>query len=468
VAASGVAELGADTKAAPRPADSADHSESHAGSGRGLPAGDVTAGPGAGSGWREAAPLSSLLDDEPVVTPVARDAARGKDARSLEPVAEPGGGELGERVGLTTERRPAVDRKSLLDRKAAVLSVEPEDAEPISPPQAGGSDLPEGADPRPSPVEEQADFTRLAPATEAPSGSEPGPVMAEHQEQPNGVLIVQGPPAATASGDLSERVAEPEPPFPLAADAGESLDGSQAAAGEGGFAGAFGQADAEAVEVAAPEVDDLGPIRPDFMRMVVDGVPIPDGGPVTRVVPAAKAERSAPRRAGGRPKPLSEAQLVAPAAPVPVGASASPVVVPLPSSRTAPAAESAPRPAGVPRRVKVQLARVSPWSIMKISFLLAVSLGIAFVVAVFVIWNVLDQAHLFVTVNEQIASIVGKESADRFDILQYVDRGKVMAAATGVAVLEIVLATALATLGSLIYNLTAALVGGVHVTLRDD
>jgi hypothetical protein len=250
----------------------------------------------------------------------------------------------------------------------------------------------------------------------------------------------------------------------------DSRAGADATAGAIGSHDVSGpEEDAEAVAVAIPEEDDLGPVRPDFMRMVVDGVPIPDGGPTTRVVPAVKAERATPRRAGGRPKPIADMHLVAtPGTPVPVGGEAGPVVVPLPSARTAPAASPGGRPAGSPRRVKVQLARVSPWSIMKIVFLLSVSLGIAFVVAVFVIWNVLDRVNLFVTINEQIGSIVGPESAARFDILQYVERGKVMAAATGVAVIEIVLATVLATLGSLIYNLTAALVGGVHVTLRDD
>jgi hypothetical protein len=105
---------------------------------------------------------------------------------------------------------------------------------------------------------------------------------------------------------------------------------------------------------------------------------------------------------------------------------------------------------------------------MKMAFLLSVGLGIALVVAVYVIWNVLDRSHLFVEINDQIAGIVGPESAADFDILQYVALSKVMAATTGIAVIDVVLATVLATLGTLLYNVTSALVGGVHVTLRDD
>ena len=40
--------------------------------------------------------------------------------------------------------------------------------------------------------------------------------------------------------------------------------------------------------------------------------------------------------------------------------------------------------------------------------------------------------------------------------------------ATLVAVVDIFLITALATIGAFLYNITAALVGGVHVTMTDE
>jgi hypothetical protein len=244
--------------------------------------------------------------------------------------------------------------------------------------------------------------------------------------------------------------------------------------------------------------DDLGPRRPDFVRVIVDGVPVPEEGPRTKVVPAA--EQTAPkarRRAGGRP--TAPVGGVLEEGLVPVGGAAGPVTVPARTSPSGPkpttpepvlpvgprragqgieteaaqpetavaAAPAKARPSG-PRRVKLQVARVSPWSVMKMAFLLSVALGVAFVVMVYIVWNVLDRSELFVTLNNNIAGIVGPEAADRFDILQYVDRGKVMAGAAGIAVIDVALATILATLGALIYNITSALVGGIHVTLRDD
>jgi hypothetical protein len=233
------------------------------------------------------------------------------------------------------------------------------------------------------------------------------------------------------------------------------------------FADMIGAEDGDALAVAARPGDELGPVRPDFIRMVVDGVPISDGGPTTRVVPATAAGPVEPRRAGGRPKAVGE-QLVPSGAPVPVGGAAGPVVIPATPAVPVPAEQRGPRSGGAPHKVKVQIAQISPWSVMKLAFLLAVGLGIAFVIAVFVIWSVLDRSHFFVNINEQIQGIVGPESAARFDILQYVDKGKVMAGATAIAVIDVVLATVLATLGTLLYNVVSALVGGIHVTLRDD
>jgi hypothetical protein len=125
-------------------------------------------------------------------------------------------------------------------------------------------------------------------------------------------------------------------------------------------------------------------------------------------------------------------------------------------------------PAGVPRRVKLQVARVSPWSIAKMAFLLSVAMGIAFVVMVFIVWNVMNNAKIFTTINDQIATLAGPESASKFDITSYVEQSKVMAGATVIAVVNAVIGTVLATLGSFIYNITSMLVGGIHITLRDD
>jgi Transmembrane domain of unknown function (DUF3566) len=120
---------------------------------------------------------------------------------------------------------------------------------------------------------------------------------------------------------------------------------------------------------------------------------------------------------------------------------------------------------GAPRRVRLTIARVDPWSVMKLSFLLSVAIGIALVVASGVLWTVLDGMGIFSDIN----GVVGEVLADpNFDINDYIGFGKVVSLATVIAVVDVVLLTAIATLGAFLYNIASSLVGGLHVTLSDD
>ena len=54
------------------------------------------------------------------------------------------------------------------------------------------------------------------------------------------------------------------------------------------------------------------------------------------------------------------------------------------------------------------------------------------------------------------------------DVLNYVEFSKVLSVSTLIAVIDVFLLTALATIGAFLYNVVAALVGGVHVTMTDE
>lgn len=136
-----------------------------------------------------------------------------------------------------------------------------------------------------------------------------------------------------------------------------------------------------------------------------------------------------------------------------------------PARGAAPAAAATPASSG-PRKVRLAVARVDPWSVMKLSFLLAVAVGIMIVVAAAVVWYTLDGLHVFTDVNDVIATLAG--SPDFFPLEEYVSFKRVISLATMVAVVDVVLLTALATIGAFLYNIVAALVGGIHLTLTDD
>ena len=159
-----------------------------------------------------------------------------------------------------------------------------------------------------------------------------------------------------------------------------------------------------------------------------------------------------------RPRPQEAPMTANPTAPA---TSARPSPVPPPQ----PAAGRAPAP-GAPRRVRLAISRLDPWSVMKLSLLLAFALGIILVVATAVVWLTLDGLHVFASINDLVKQIVGPESA--VNVTDVISFRKVISGATLVAVIDVFLLTAMATIGAFLYNIVAALVGGVHVTMTDE
>ncbi|MEJ5914602.1 DUF3566 domain-containing protein [Pseudokineococcus sp. 1T1Z-3] len=131
------------------------------------------------------------------------------------------------------------------------------------------------------------------------------------------------------------------------------------------------------------------------------------------------------------------------------------------ASQPRPAAE-APAPQ---RRVRLSVSRVDPWTVLKLSFLVSVVVGIAVVVAAGTLWTVLDGVGAYDSVNRLIEQLSGTSTVD---VTDYVGFTQVVSAATVLAVVDVIIITALATLGAVVYNVSASLVGGVRVTLTDD
>jgi hypothetical protein len=120
------------------------------------------------------------------------------------------------------------------------------------------------------------------------------------------------------------------------------------------------------------------------------------------------------------------------------------------------------------RRARLRVLRIDPWSVMKTSFLLSIAFGIMCVVAVFLVYSFLSAAGLWDNINSTVARLLGQRTSDKFDINQYVTTSKVMGVTMLISAVDVVIITALATLGAFIYNLSASLLGGLEVTLGED
>ena len=124
--------------------------------------------------------------------------------------------------------------------------------------------------------------------------------------------------------------------------------------------------------------------------------------------------------------------------------------------------------AGGPRRVRLALTRINPFSVMKVSLLLSVAGGIMFVVAACFVWLMLDLMHVFATIRDLAATVVDQKSNSFVALVEYLKLKNTFSMSIIIAVLNAVLTTALSTIGAVLYNLTATLVGGVHLTLADE
>lgn len=114
----------------------------------------------------------------------------------------------------------------------------------------------------------------------------------------------------------------------------------------------------------------------------------------------------------------------------------------------------------VVKQVRLKLVYVDFWSAVKLSFLIALSLGIVFVVASILIWAVLNSTGIFVKLDDILRDVLGDPQfslADSFSLTQ------VALFAVVIAILNVVIGTALGAIASLLYNLSVRLTGGILV-----
>jgi hypothetical protein len=129
------------------------------------------------------------------------------------------------------------------------------------------------------------------------------------------------------------------------------------------------------------------------------------------------------------------------------------------------AANTQVRPARVPRRTNLQLQRLEPWSVLKLSLVLSVAGFLVWMVAVGVLYGILAGMGVWDQINGTYSDLTSASNTQGGT--QLITGGWVFGTALIVGLVNIVLMTALATVGSLIYNIAADFVGGVEVTLSE-
>jgi hypothetical protein len=119
------------------------------------------------------------------------------------------------------------------------------------------------------------------------------------------------------------------------------------------------------------------------------------------------------------------------------------------------------------RQAQLTITRFEPWSVMKFSFVISLVAFIILFVAIAVLYGVLSGLGVFAALQHTIQSITSSQSSSGFNIQTYLSASRVLGYTGLLGALNVVLITALSTVGSVLYNITADLAGGVEVTLKE-
>lgn len=118
------------------------------------------------------------------------------------------------------------------------------------------------------------------------------------------------------------------------------------------------------------------------------------------------------------------------------------------------------------KQVRLRLRSIDIWSAVKAGFLVSIALGIATIIGAWLIWAVLANSGIFSSFGDLLGSILGDGST--LNIEEQFSFGSVMSTALTLALLNIVLTTALVAIWAALFNLISKIIGGVSVTFTNN
>ncbi|TWS22284.1 DUF3566 domain-containing protein [Tsukamurella sputi] len=184
---------------------------------------------------------------------------------------------------------------------------------------------------------------------------------------------------------------------------------------------------------------------------------LPDLDKIHQVAPAAPAAPSTPA-ASSTPAAEPETEPVA----APAAAEAAPSNLHTVGTTPARAAGVKTQAASGPVRAGMQLRSIDPWTTFKLSGVVSVVMFFVWMIAVGALYIVLSGMGVWSKINDSFQTLTNEQAG-----ASLLTAGDVFTYAGLAGLANVILLTALATVGAFIYNLCADLVGGIEVTLAD-
>ena len=191
----------------------------------------------------------------------------------------------------------------------------------------------------------------------------------------------------------------------------------------------------------------------------VDGARMPAPSPGPAAGPRVAAGRLlSPFGITGSPGAAVKKSFRSPKAPK------APKAVKVPKAQAARQAQNGTLPT---RRAHLAVTRVEPWSVMKFSFMISLVGWVVLFVAVAALYFVLSRLGVFQSIEKSVADVTSTKGSAGVRASNWFSASRVLGYTMLIGAVNVILITALATLGSVIYNLVTHVAGGIEVTLRD-
>ena len=213
----------------------------------------------------------------------------------------------------------------------------------------------------------------------------------------------------------------------------------------------------------------------------------PQNGNGTTPPPSLMAPAAAPAGVGSATTPLATAAGAARGLAAKVSAPFSGLSKPknkptAPPKASRPAVTAPPRPQGVrpqarltpgqmtgpqTRRAQLKLDRIEPWSVMKFSFLISLVGWVVLLIAVSLLYFTLSKLGVFTSIEHTVGLVTTSKSKPGSNAASWFKASRVLGYTMLVGAVNVILLTALATIGAVLYNLVTMLAGGIEVTLKE-
>lgn len=131
------------------------------------------------------------------------------------------------------------------------------------------------------------------------------------------------------------------------------------------------------------------------------------------------------------------------------------------------AARRAKAPRRPPRLASLQLKRVDPWTVLKISLIVAIVMFFVWMIAIGILYLTLGAMDVWSQINDTYSTLTSTPDAQAAGRTDLITAGRVFGVTAIIGAINIVLFTALATVAAFIYNAAAAMSGGVELTLGE-